>query len=99
MLWRDGEAPRLIQGRTVRELLQKLSVFGKDVNKATGSARGAGERDIDETAEVLNTEGSEARGNCGVSKRFYQLECAVIDVHFVVRVVISKQNIPVRLSR
>src|SRR5580698_4543093 len=95
---RDGETPRLIQRCAVRKLLEKGSVFAIDVDEPARSTRSAGERDVDEAAEVLNAEGSEAGRKCGVGKRLHQFEGAIVDVHLVVRIVGGKKNIPRRLA-
>src|ERR1700733_11882807 len=51
----EGETPSLIQHAAAGELFQKRSVFAKDVNEAAGCGPGAGEGNVDEAVEVLNT--------------------------------------------
>ena len=91
--WRNSQAPRLIQFFGGGELLQKSSVFAKDIDDTTDSVTGASEGNVDQAAEVLNTVRSKASGYGGVGERFYELKILVIDVDFIVCVVRSEQEI------
>lgn len=65
---RHGEAPGLIQGLALRQLPYESSVLPKDVDVATWSPGGTGKRNIDQSADVLNAEGSEPRRQRAIGK-------------------------------
>ena len=75
-------------------LLQECSVFAEDVDVAPRRSGRTRERYVDQPSEVLDAEGSEPRRKRLVDKRLDQIEFAVINVNFVVRIVGREKKIP-----